>query len=176
MNQKQIGSIILIVGILVSVFVYLAKVKEDSYINNYIKERNTCYLESGLCLHDNRSFNLYIAGFSVSVALILFSVYLIFFDKTQRQLAENQTILAKVLNETAQNDKFSVYVKGFSEDEQKILLVVHDQDGIKQSTLRYKTGLSKTTLSLTLKSLEERGIISRKSAGKTNQVYLIKKF
>ena len=55
-------------------------------------------------------------------------------------------------------------------------MLFRSQEGIKQSTLRYKTDMSKTTLSLMLKSLEERKFVKRKPSGKTNQVYLVKKF
>jgi len=50
------------------------------------------------------------------------------------------------------------------------------QEGIKQSTLRYKTGMSKTFLSLLLKHLEEKDIIYRKEDGKTKRLYLKNKF
>ena len=38
------------------------------------------------------------------------------------------------------------------------------------------TGMAETALSLMLKDLEEKDIISRKESGKTNQVFLRKKY
>jgi DNA-binding MarR family transcriptional regulator len=176
MNQKTIGTIIIIVGVLLAVFVFLAKAKEDSYINNYIKEKGSCYLADGTCLHDTRDYSLYIGGWVLSASLIILGVYLVVFDRTQAALAEHQVKVSSALKEAKEKDEFSAFLAGFTDDEQKVIKAIKEQDGIKQSTLRYRTGMSKTAVSLMLKSLEERDIVSRKDSGKTNEVYLRKKF
>jgi DNA-binding MarR family transcriptional regulator len=181
MNQKQIGIILIIMGVLLSTFVYVAKVREDGMISLMIQQQGgSCYLADGTCLHDNRDWSLYIAGWAFSFATIIFGLYLIFFDKTQQMLAEHQVKVSAALGEaakkTGKEEKFKAFLAGFNEDERKAIGAIHEQDGILQSTLRYRTGMSKTALSLMLKSLEERDIISRKESGKTNEVFLRKKF
>jgi len=179
MNQKQIGIIIIIVGILLGTFVYTSKVKEDSYIKLFVDANGSCFLEDGTCLH-NRVLTRFILGGILSAALIILGTYLVFFDKTQKVLAEHQIKVSSALKEAKEQEKekdeFQAFLAGFNQDEKNILKAIKEQDGIKQSTLRYRTGISKSTLSLLLKSLEEKEIISRKPSGKTNEVFLRKKF
>lgn len=176
MNQKQIGTIILILGIIIGGLIYFQKQQEDVILKQLMLELDSCFLDDGTCLHADRNYTPYVLGGGVCFALIVLGLYLIFIDKTQITLAHNQEKIADALKETKNDEKFMAFLAGFSEDERKIIEAIREQDGIKQSTLRFRTGLSKSTLSLLLKSLQERKFITRKPSGKTNEVYLIKKF
>ncbi len=181
MNQKRIGVIIITVGILLALFVYIAKIREDNYINSIIKiQGGSCYLADGTCLHNDRDFTLYILGWALSAALFSLGIYLIFFDKVQRVLAENQlkvsSALEHIVKTEGEKDKFEAFLSSFNDEEKSILKAIKEQEGIKQATLRFRTGIAKSTLSLILKSLEEKGIISKRATGKTNELFLIRKF
>lgn len=180
MNQKQIGIIVLIVGIILSIFVTVIKVRDDNALKLQIMEAGSCFLDDGTCLHDDRDYTLYVFGWILSAALIILGIYLIFFDKTQEILSKNQVSISKALEraktEDAEKKEFNAFLSGFPEEEQRVIKAIFDQDGIKQSTLRFRANVTKSTLSLILKDFEKRNIVSRKKSGKTNEVYLIKKF
>ena len=91
-------------------------------------------------------------------------------------LLQQHKEVASALKEAKEKDVFQAYLAGFSEEEQKVLKAVKEQEGIQQSTLRYRINMPKTSLSLLLKSLEEREIITRKEHGKTNEIFLVRKF
>ncbi|MBU0461290.1 MAG: hypothetical protein KJ574_01755 [Nanoarchaeota archaeon] len=180
MNQRQIGTIVIILGIILAALVFMIKARDDKMIAQLIEERGSCYLEDETCLHEDRDYTPYIIGWVLSAALVILGAYLIFFDKTQKMLAEQQVKVSSALKEAKEQEKskdeFQAFLSGFNADEQAVLKAIKEQDGILQSTLRYRTGMSKSTLSLLLQSLEQRQIISRKQSGKTNQVFLRKKF
>lgn len=180
MNQKHIAGILIIIGVLLSITVFMIKEKEDVVVEKFIEDKGSCYLNDGTCLHEDRSFTFYIVGWAISGILVIIGIYFFIMAKTQEILSSQTELvsenLAKAKKLEKEKDEFKAFLSGFSSDEKKILKVVKEQEGIKQSTLRFKTGMSKTTLSLILKSLEERDIISRKTAGKTKQIYLRSKF
>jgi uncharacterized membrane protein len=178
MNQKQIGTILIVIGLLFAGFVYYAKYQNDKQIGLYVKQTGSCYLADGTCLHDQSNIG-FIIGFALAGVLLAFGIYLLF-DRTQRDLAALSVTVSGALKEAKQKEnekgEFNAFLSAFSEDEQKVIKAIRAQDGIMQSTLRFKTGISKSSLSLMLKGLEEKGIISRKESGKTNKVFLRQKF
>jgi len=181
MNQKQIGAIVIIIAIFFGIFLAMSKQREDEYIREIMKDNDgSCFLDDGTCLHADRSFITYVIGGTLIGALMILGVYLLVFDKTQKVLAEHQTKVSKALSDVVekenQKDEFKAFLAGFSDEEQKVLKAIKEQDGILQSTLRYRTEMSKTGLSLILKNLDEKRIIKKKVSGKTNKVFLVKKF
>ncbi|MDP3728926.1 MAG: hypothetical protein Q8R18_05765 [bacterium] len=175
MNNKHLGVILIIIAILMGIFLFVTKQQEDLYLDKIIEEQDgVCYVD-GVCVHDQQFIKYLIGGF-LALAVALSGLYLFFFDKSQRRLLQQHKEVAYALKEVKEKDEFQAYLAGFSEEEQKVLKAVHEQEGIQQSTLRYRTGIAKTSLSLLLKSLEERGIISKKEHGKTNQIFLVRKF
>jgi DNA-binding MarR family transcriptional regulator len=175
MNQKQIGALIIVIGIILVSVIYFIKIKEDFYIQEYVKSTGTCFLEDGTCLHD-KNLTPYVLGWVFSFSLVVLGLYLVFMDMTQEMLAEHQVEVSNALKDAREKDSFNVFLSGFTDKEQTVLRFVKGQEGIKQSTLRYKTGMSKTGLSILLRSLEEREILSRKADGKTKRIFLKKSF
>ncbi|MCF7866371.1 MarR family transcriptional regulator [Candidatus Woesearchaeota archaeon] len=181
MKKKHIGFIIILIAIILTGLVQGSKMKEDKYIDTIIKTQGgSCYLEDGTCLHNDRNYVPFIVGWITSGTLLILGLYLLFFDKAQQQIEKQNLEISNALKEARQQnnekDKFEAFISSFNKDEQSVLRAIHDQEGIQQSTLRYKTGMSKTSLSLLLKALEDREIISKSQDGKTNKVFLRKKF
>jgi DNA-binding MarR family transcriptional regulator len=180
MNQKHIGILLIGIGICIAVLMLGLKAKEDAYIEAFTHETGSCYLADGTCLHEDRNVLAYVVGGAISLAVILFGIYLIIFDKTQTMLLQNNREVAIALKQARIKDdgkqRWEAFLAGFSPDEQTALKAIKDQDGITQSTLRFKTRMSKTSLSLLLAGLESRGHISRKDHARTKQVFMVKRF
>lgn len=176
-NNKQLGTILIILGLAIAGLAIAAKIKEDFYIETLVDAAGgQCILESGYCLHQDRNWTGYIIGWILGGIATALGIYLLLFDKSYQAFTKQQQAFAKEVKQAKKKDEFTAYLAGFTPEEQNILKAVHEQDGIKQSTLRYRTGMSKAMLSLMLNSLEKRDVVSRKTAGKTKEVYLRKKF
>lgn len=175
MQPKTLAFTLILASIVLAGTFYGFKLQEDKYIEATIaSNQGSCFVD-GICLYESRSWVWYIIGWSVSAFLLGWGIYLYFFDKSQTEFKEYQqkvsASLAEAKKTVEETDKWKAFLSGFTEDEQKVLVAIKEQDGIQQSTLRYRTGLSKATLSLMLKNFEEKGLISREEAGKTNKVF-----
>ena len=69
------------------------------------------------------------------------------------------------------NDKIGI----LKEDEQAIMRLIMDQDGIDQREIQRETDFSKTKVSKILSELEKRGVIRKEQAGRRNKIFLTKK-
>ncbi|MFH1408297.1 MAG: MarR family transcriptional regulator [Nanoarchaeota archaeon] len=181
MNQRQTGFVIIIFAVILASLVTGIKLRQDALLDKIIEERGgNCFLDDGTCLHNDRDTPLMIIGYVLSSALALVGMYLIFFDRTQKKLTEENKELVDSLKSAAKNqtqkEKFDAFLAGFTDDEKLVLKAIKEQDGITQATLRFRTGMSKAGLSQMLKSMESRELISRKPEGKTNKVFLRKNY
>jgi uncharacterized membrane protein len=62
------------------------------------------------------------------------------------------------------------------EDEQEILKLIIEKDGIDQREIQRKTDFSKTKVSKILSELEKRGTIRKEQIGRRNKIYMTEKF
>lgn len=169
MDNKKLGIALIIFCIFIAVifFGFKNQVKEATNVGC------TCdVMEDGGVCSATDHISLGIIDY-VSVALIFsmlaLGVYLIFFEKSQKAIIstlENQKHIQ------VEGEKFDILLKGLNPDEQIILKAVKDQDGITQQTLRLRTDIHKSKLSILLDGLEKKDLISRKEKGKTKQIFL----
>jgi uncharacterized membrane protein len=103
--------------------------------------------------------------------------YLLFFNKDQGDVLKryyDEKLEKNVENKN--NDKFSLLLRPLDENERKVLTAIKEQDGITQSTLKYRADLSKAKISQILTDFERKNLIARKAKGKTYSVFLTNNF
>ncbi len=137
--------------------------------------------------YGNRNFGIY----------ILFRILLTFFNKNEKEILEkygignfntqqnnnlettnNQNSINNNINPNngnnlnANDEKFSLLLRPLDDNERKVLTAIKEQEGITQSTLRYRADLSKSKVSQILTDFEKKRLIERKAKGKTYSVFL----
>lgn len=169
MDNKKLGLILIVIGAVILLTILLIRWQEDAAINKVIHDQGSCFLDDGTCLHEERGWLVYAVGLLFAAALIALSFYLIFFEKSQKAIIST---LEKQKHIQVEGEKFDILLKGLDLEEQKVIKAVKEQDGITQQTLRLRTDLHKSKLSLVLDGLEKKDLIKRVPHGKTNQIFL----
>ena len=174
MDNKKLG--LILVGFSVVLFVLFGIIRVSVY--NAYEPQITYYGEScpsdpNICPHSQRERALIPinAGFAIAFGILSLGIYLIFFEKGQREIIKT---LKETKEERSGEEKFNILLSGLDESEKKVIKAVKEQDGITQATLRIRTDMSKTKLSLVLTGLEKKGLVKKVIKGKTNQIFLKK--
>ena len=168
MNNKKLGIALVVFCIFVAIIFFSFK--------NQIREMNTtsCSCDAmeqgGFCSAQQSSVEIVdYVSIALIFSMLALGIYLIFFEKSQKEIVKTLENQKKIQTE---EEKFDILLKGLNEDERKVIKAVKEQDGITQQTLRLRTDLHKSKLSIILDGLEKKGLIKKISKGKTNQVFL----
>ena len=101
-NLKQIGAILIIIGVVVGLFGYWLSAYNDKIAQNQQNETGTCYLPDGTCLHQTSDSILY-ATTAIAVVIGLVGAYLILKKK------EVKTVVVKrIVQKEAPQKKDSI--------------------------------------------------------------------
>ena len=167
MDNRYLGIILIVICILIGAIVFMF----NSDLNKQAEASCSCTEaeEGGFCPHRiSTPWQTYLGILLIGVIAAL-GIYLIFFEKYQKEIVST---LKKQKHIQIEEEKFDILLKGLSKEEQRVIQAVKEQDGITQQTLRLRTDMHKSKLSIILDGLEKKGLIARKSKGKTKQVFL----
>jgi len=167
MENKKLGFVILSISILASVlaFGFMGVLgRQTSALQCY--PTNECQrVESLLGLSH------------IAVGLISFiaalGIHLLFFSTSEEAILKR---LEEDKNKKIDQDKFELIMKAMDDNEKKVVQAIKEQDGITQSTLKYRADLSKAKISQILTDFEKKHLIKRELKGKTYAVYLTENF
>lgn len=101
--------------------------------------------------------------------ILALGVYLMIFSKSEYAILKH---LEDNKNKGREEEKFNIMLRMLDENEKKVIKSIREQEGILQSTLTIRTGLSRSKISEVLKGFEAKNLIKRKNKGRTFSVYL----
>jgi len=168
MDNKKLGIALVVFCIFIAIifFSFKSQIKEATSIGC------TCDVmeEGGVCSAEQSTVGIIdYVSLALIFSMLALGIYLIFFEKSQKAIVSTLEKQKKIQTE---EEKFNILLKGLNQDEQRVIKAVKEQDGITQQTLRLRTDLHKSKLSILLDGLEKKGLIARKEKGKTKQVFL----
>ena len=161
MDNKKVGLIFLVFGVIL-----IGIILDYNYMNS--NNLYSCNIDNN-CIQVSYIFTINNIFIAVISCLITLGIYMIFFSK-------GEDILIKKIDENnkklSHDEKFDILFKALTKDEQDIIRIVKNEEGITQSTLRIRTNMSKAKLSFVLSDLEKKNLVVKELNGKTNKIFL----
>ena len=173
METKKLGFLILGMSVVLGfiMFSYMGKlnVQEQAYNCNPTQQ----------CQQISSLFGLSHIAIGFLSFIFALGFFLLFFNKSEEAASKYSDVLEKIQEEKTQKtaeDNFNLLLRPLDENERKILTSIKEQEGITQSTLKYRANLSKAKVSQILTDFEKKDLIARKAKGKTYEVFLTGNF
>jgi len=169
METKKLGFLILGMSVVLGLimFSYMGKLNAQEQTYNCNPTRQCQQVNSLLGLS-------HVAVGFISFIFAL-GFYLLFFNKSEVDMSKYNDALEKIQEEKTQKtaeDNFNLLLRPLDENERKVLRSIKDEEGVTQSTLKYRTNLSKAKVSQILTDFEKKNLVARKGKGKTYEVFL----
>lgn len=175
MEHKKLGIMLLAISLIFAAAIIIFKIQINNLTNEVMIATGGTCIENGKCLHEQSDLPMYIGTIITALTMAL-GAYLIFFEQARQHLEKQQKAIIQTLHQTKKkldgDEKFDFLLKALNQDEQKIMKAVKEQDGIEQSTLMIRAGLSKAKLSMLLSDLEKKSLIAKVPFGKKNKIHL----
>jgi uncharacterized membrane protein len=167
MENKKLGFVILSISILAALLAF-----------GVIKSFNQQATQMQCYPNNECSRVQSLLGLShIAVGLISFigalGIYLLFFSTSEDAILKR---LEQEKERKIEEGRFDLIMKGMDDMEKRVLKTIKEQEGITQSTLKYRTDLSKAKVSQILSDFEKKHLIKREQKGKTYSVYLTESF
>jgi|SRR3989344_8936312 len=177
MDNKRLGFSLILIGVAFIVILIAFKIQVNQLTNSLMDLTGGNCVVGGKCAHEQSNLP-FIIGVVLIVVTISLGIYIIYFSKTARlfETAHKDILntIKSAKNKELKEDRFKILLQGLDDDEKKAILKIKEQDGISQSTLMYRTDLSKSKLSMVLSQLEKKNLITKVKKGKINNIFLKK--
>ncbi len=132
-----------------------------------------CYQNKEGCQRVGSLLNMSHIAIGLISFIFALGFYLLFFNKGEEAILKR---LEEEKNTKLELNKFELMLKMLDDNEKKIINAIKEQDGITQTTLRFRTDLSKAKVSQILTGFEKKNLVRRTAKGKTYSVHLIEGF
>ena len=174
-KNRILGLTLLGIALIFLVAVVIFKIQINNLTNSLMEESGGTCISEGKCLHEQSDLPVFI-GVAISFVTLALGIYLLIFEKTKERAEKIQSEIVNTLKDTKKkqdyNEQFDFLLKALNNDEKNIMKALKEQDGIEQATLRIRTNMSKTKLSVVLSELEGKSLVKKVPEGKKNRIYL----
>ncbi len=164
MDNKKIGFTLVVLSVILGLFAFQI-ISRYSATNNQLECMSPpgCQRVASVMNYTHLLVGVLFSLFSLGVYILLFNS-----GSTEAILKRLEDEKDKKISE----ERFGLLMKTLDPNEQKILNILKEKEGITQNMITIKSGLSKATVSLILSNFERKGMIKRENNGKTYSVYL----
>ncbi len=163
MINKKLGFVLIVLSLALGIFLF--------YIHTSLSleaEQLGCF-EPMDCKGIEDSFAFTSFSFGIVGFILALGVYLIAFYKGEEEIIKH---IENHKNKNSQDEKFNIILSVLDKEEQRVLKSIREEEGVSQSTLYIRLGVSKAKLSEILKRLEGKNLVKKEKKGKNNYLYL----